>query len=147
MASRDLVCNATVPHPIMVETPQPLEQHSKAARITFTLPTHSKEKSTPPWVISRITSAMGALSVGTTVSVAPNSFAVAKIVDEAITRHNVAARSKPMQETSRQPLANFLESRSMPIILLAPACRAASITARPTVPKLHNYIIIIIHKQ
>ena len=42
--------------PMITLSPQPLWQHSSAARITFTLPMHSKLKSTPPSVSSTITS-------------------------------------------------------------------------------------------
>ncbi|MNQ54907.1 hypothetical protein D3C85_689860 [compost metagenome] len=92
----------------MVDSPQPLWQHSSAARISCTLPMHSKEKSTPPSVISTITSWIGlAWSFGLTKSVRPSSRATAS-------------------------LAGLM---SMPMIRLALAILAPMIAARPIPPR------------
>ncbi|MNR17807.1 hypothetical protein D3C85_1344910 [compost metagenome] len=64
----------------MVDSPQPLWQHSSAARISCTLPMHSKEKSTPPSVMSTMTSWIGrSNSFGFTQSVAPNCLAISNL--------------------------------------------------------------------
>lgn len=76
--------------------------------ITATFPTHSKEKSTPPFVISDSTWLMGLLwSLGLINSVAPKTLA----------------------------FSNLSELVSMAIILLAPAAWQPMTAANPTAPK------------
>ena len=59
-----------------MDWPQPRCAHSSAARITLTLPMHSKEWSTPQPVISTITCWIGlSWSFGFTQSVAPKTWA------------------------------------------------------------------------
>uniref|UniRef100_A0A7C9FRA9 Uncharacterized protein n=1 Tax=Opuntia streptacantha TaxID=393608 RepID=A0A7C9FRA9_OPUST len=76
--------------------------------MAWTFPVHSTLRSTPPLVISTITSCTGLLwSLGLTNSVTPNFFAG----------------------------SNLLETRSTPIILDAPETLAPSAAARPTAPR------------
>src|SRR6218665_3800 len=92
--------------PMITLSPQPLWQHSSAARITSTLPMHSKENSTPPSVISTITSWIGlAWSFGFTQSVAPMVRAKSNLPGLV---------STPMMRPARASLAPCISARPMP---------------------------------
>ena len=85
-----------------------LKYNVKCLTMTSTFPTHSKEKSTPPSVISASTWLMGlSWSLGFTNSVAPNTLA----------------------------LSNLSGLMSTAIILLAPAFLQPMTAAKPTAPR------------
>mmetsp|Transcript_16402 Transcript_16402/g.18241 ORF Transcript_16402/g.18241 Transcript_16402/m.18241 type:complete len:213 (+) Transcript_16402:3-641(+) len=94
--------------PMITLVPQPLWQHSSAARMVWTLPMHSKVKSRPPSVISTSTSWIGrSWSFGFTHSVAPICFAK----------------------------SNLVGLMSTPMMREAPASRAPWMALRPTPPR------------
>ena len=99
---------------MMTDSPQPLWQHSSAARITLTLPMHSKEKSTPPSVISTITSWMGLSNVfGLMQSVAPSlraSSNLLSLMSMAMMRPALARRAPMMAERPMPPARRWRRS-------------------------------------
>ncbi len=92
--------------PMTIDCPQPLCAQASACPITSTLPMHSKEKSTPPRVISTTASARPGTVAGSRTSVAP----------------------------SRRAMANFSGLVSMPMMRPAPAMTAPWMTDSPMPP-------------
>ena len=125
--------------PMMTLSPQPLWQHSSAARITCTLPMHSNEKSTPPSVSATMTSCTGlSLSLGLTQSVAPHALAAANLsglVSTAMMRDAPTSTAASMQARPTAPRPNT--ATVLPACTLAVLCTAPQPVVTPQ-PSRHT---------
>ncbi|MPN27728.1 hypothetical protein SDC9_175162 [bioreactor metagenome] len=112
---------------MITDWPQPRCAHSSAARITLTLPMHSKLWSTPQVVISTITCWIGlSWSLGLTQSVAPKVLASSNL--EGLV-------SMAMMRPALASLAPWITARPMPprpnTATVSPSCTLAVFLTAP----------------
>ncbi|MCY1308653.1 hypothetical protein D9M70_586780 [compost metagenome] len=125
---------------MMTLSPQPLWQHSSAARMTCTLPMHSNEKSTPPSVISTMTSWIGlSWSLGLMQSVAPMALASTNLlglVSTAMMRPALACTAPWITARPMPPRPNT--ATVSPSLTLAVLCTAPRPVVTPQ-PSRHTF--------